>query len=181
MGCLLVKSLVTSTLVTQPGKNGYGVERIVCYSYCCPHLGRLLEMSGDPFHCDNRAIVVIWENGSTQAPQTMALVRLLYFCAAYHNTNVYIVCVCNDIADSLSLPSRWTDSEGYSPTGKSASKQHPCMANVILHGCLLQCYYHGIAFSTWQAYQSGWRAFLSFCSKFSISPLPAFSLISVIT
>ena len=35
----------------------------------------------------------------------MALFRLLYFCAAYHNLNVCIVHipgVCNDIADSLS-------------------------------------------------------------------------------
>ena len=57
------------------------------------------------FHCDNRAIVDIWEKGSTRAPQTNALVRL-YFCAAYHNINVCIVHVpgvCNNIADSLSL------------------------------------------------------------------------------
>ena len=50
------------------------------------------------------------------------------------------------------------------------------MANAILHKHLLQCRHHSIAPSTRQAYQSGWRAFLSFCSKFSISPLPASSL-----
>ena len=57
------------------------------------------------FHCDNQAVVDIWKKGSTRAPQTMALVHLLYFCAAYHNLNVCIVHVpgvCNDIADSLS-------------------------------------------------------------------------------
>ena len=57
------------------------------------------------FHCDNKAVVDIWEKGSTRAPQTMALVRLLYFCAAHYNINVCIVHVpgvCNDIADSLS-------------------------------------------------------------------------------
>ena len=36
------------------------------------------------FHCDNKAIVDIWEKGSTKAPETMALVHLLYFCAVYH-------------------------------------------------------------------------------------------------
>ena len=50
------------------------------------------------------------------------------------------------------------------------------MANAILHRRLLQCRHHGIALSTRRAYQSGRRAFLSFCSKFSISPLPASSL-----
>ena len=63
-------------------------------------------------HCDNKAAVDIWEKGLTQAPQTMALVRLLYFCAAYHNINVCIVHVPgvhNNLADSPI--SRWTDSE----------------------------------------------------------------------
>ena len=57
------------------------------------------------FHCDNKAVVDIWEKGSTCAPQIMALIRLLYFCAANHNINVCIVHVpgiYNDIADSLS-------------------------------------------------------------------------------
>ena len=57
------------------------------------------------FHCDNQAVVDIWKKGSTRAPQTMALVRLLYFYAAYHNLNacmVHVPGVCNDIADSLS-------------------------------------------------------------------------------
>jgi len=57
------------------------------------------------FHCDNQAVVDIWEKGSTRATHTMALVRLLYYCAVQHNINVCIVHVpgvCNDIADSLS-------------------------------------------------------------------------------
>ena len=57
------------------------------------------------FHCDNKAIVDIWEKGSTWAPQIMALVHLLYFSAAHYNISVCIVLVqgvCNDIADSLS-------------------------------------------------------------------------------
>ena len=42
------------------------------------------------FHCDNHAVVDIWESGSTRARETMALVCLLYFAAARHNINVCI-------------------------------------------------------------------------------------------
>ena len=57
------------------------------------------------FHCDNQAVVEIWNRGSTCVPHTMSLVRLLYFCANRYNSNVcvvYISDVCNNIADSLS-------------------------------------------------------------------------------
>ena len=57
------------------------------------------------FHCYNKAVVDIWDKGSTRAVQLMALVQLLYFCVAHHNINVCIVHVpgvCNNIADSLS-------------------------------------------------------------------------------
>ena len=57
------------------------------------------------FHCDNRSVVDIWDKGSTRATHTMALVRLLYYCAVQHNLNVcvaHIPGVCNDIADALS-------------------------------------------------------------------------------
>ena len=56
-------------------------------------------------HCDNQAGVKIWESGSTGAKETMALVRLLYYCAASYNINVYIVHIAgvnNEIADCLS-------------------------------------------------------------------------------
>ena len=57
------------------------------------------------FHCDNRAVVDIWDKGSTRAAHTMGLVRLLYFCASRYNINVCVTHIagsCNDIADSLS-------------------------------------------------------------------------------
>ena len=57
------------------------------------------------FHCDNFAVVNIWESGSTRASETMALVRLLYFAAARYNINVCIVHIDganNIIADCLS-------------------------------------------------------------------------------
>ena len=46
-----------------------------------------------------------WDRGSTCAPHTMGLVRLLYFCASRCDINVcvtHLSGVCNDIADSLS-------------------------------------------------------------------------------
>ena len=57
------------------------------------------------FHCDNQAVVDIWDRGSTRAPHIMGLVRLLYFCASSYNINVCVIHipgVCNDIADCLS-------------------------------------------------------------------------------
>ena len=56
-------------------------------------------------HCDNQAVVRIWESGSTHAKNTMALVHLLYYCAARYNIYVCIVHIAgvnNDIADCLS-------------------------------------------------------------------------------
>ena len=96
------------SLDTYPAKHGYYTERTICHCDCCSYLGTLLataKTKQKDFHCDNQAVVDIWKKGSTRAPQTMALVRLLYFCAAYHNLNVCIVHIpgiCNDIADSLS-------------------------------------------------------------------------------
>ena len=57
------------------------------------------------FHCDNKAVVDIWCKGSTRDTETMALVRLLYFCAAHYDINVvisHIYGVDNCIADLLS-------------------------------------------------------------------------------
>ena len=57
------------------------------------------------FHCDNQSVVDIWDKGSTRVAHTMALVRLLYFCAVRYSLNVCVVHVpgvCNDIADAVS-------------------------------------------------------------------------------
>ena len=50
-------------------------------------------------------VVEIWCKGSTRDPETMALVCLLYFCAARYDINVVITHISgidNCIADSLS-------------------------------------------------------------------------------
>ena len=57
------------------------------------------------FHCDNEAVCAIWHKGSTKQQEVMALVCMLYFCAAQFNIHVLITHIAgtrNDIADSLS-------------------------------------------------------------------------------
>ena len=57
------------------------------------------------FHCNNQAVVDIWKTGTTKSADIMALVRMLYFCAAKYNINViitHIAGVNNAIADALS-------------------------------------------------------------------------------
>ena len=56
------------------------------------------------FHYDNQAVVSIWKAGSTKAKEIMALVHLLYYCAAKHNINVCVAHIAgakNNIADCL--------------------------------------------------------------------------------
>ena len=57
------------------------------------------------FHCDNQAIVQIWQSGLSRSPDLMHLVRALFFTAARHNFHViirHIHGIDNCIADSLS-------------------------------------------------------------------------------
>jgi len=57
------------------------------------------------FNCDNQTVVDIWEKGTTKSPEIMALVKLLYFCAAHHNINIciqHIPGIINKIADAIS-------------------------------------------------------------------------------
>ena len=61
-------------------------------------------------------------------------------------------------------------------TRKSSTRQHPCLADPVLHRSLLQCHYSGVAPSTRQTYQSGLNGFIKFCSEFDIPPFPASSL-----
>ena len=56
-------------------------------------------------HCDNQAVVEIWKKGTTNCPNIMSLVRMLYFCAAKYNIHVLITHIAgtdNCIADALS-------------------------------------------------------------------------------
>ena len=98
------------------------------------------------FHCDNQAVVDIWESGCTRASKTMALVRLLYFAAARYNINVCIVHIDganNVIADCLS---RFK----LDRFKQLAPLANPAADNIdpVLHRSLLQCCYSGVAPST---------------------------------
>ena len=57
------------------------------------------------FNCDNLTVVTVWQKGTSKSPEIMALVRLLYFCAAHHNINICVQHIpgqINEIADSIS-------------------------------------------------------------------------------
>ena len=57
------------------------------------------------FHCDNQAIVQVWQSGLSCSSSLMCLVRALFFVAACYNFHV-LIChipgINNSIADSLS-------------------------------------------------------------------------------
>ena len=57
------------------------------------------------FHCNNQAVISIWESGTTCAKKILALVCLLYYSAAKCNINVCIADIAgteNVITDCLS-------------------------------------------------------------------------------
>lgn len=152
MKCLLFWSLVASSLDILPAKHIQYMKWTIYHCDCCLYLGTLLAMEKVLFCYDNQAIVDIWRKNSTRVPQTIALVHLLYFCAAYHNalTFVHLPGVCNNIADFLSFPGE--QFQETSPASKHHIRQHPCLAIAALHACLLECHYHGIAASTRRTY-----------------------------
>ena len=97
--------MATGTMVRDPTLDGYNMERIICYCYGSSYLGVLWQRQKILIHCDNLAVVAVWESGSTHAKETMALVRLLYYCAARYNINICVVHIAgvnNVIADCLS-------------------------------------------------------------------------------
>ena len=62
-------------------------------------------MKEGAFHWDNQSVCDIWRKGSSRSQEVMALVRMLYFCAANFDINVMIVHIAgsnNTIADALS-------------------------------------------------------------------------------
>ena len=104
----------------------------------------------------------------------MGLVRLLYFCAAYHNINVCIVHVLgvhNKLADSLSC-FQMDRFRKITPHANLVADNIPAWPMQSF----LQCCYHGVASSIRRTYQSGINTFFSFCSHFRIPALPGYSL-----
>ena len=57
------------------------------------------------FYCVNQAVISIWESGTTCAKKILAVARLLYYCTAKYNINVFIAHIAdteNVITDCLS-------------------------------------------------------------------------------
>ena len=105
MGRLLEWQVDPVPLVIIPKQHGYNLEGTFAIVVTVHTWGSSWSRQKIVFHCDSRAVVDIWDKGSTRAPHTMGLVRLLYFCASCYNINVcvtHIAGICNDIADSLS-------------------------------------------------------------------------------
>ena len=61
------------------------VQKILCGKSFCKELfaiaatGHIWEQKKVLFHYDNLSVCAIWRKGSTKSPETMALVRMLYF------------------------------------------------------------------------------------------------------
>ena len=116
----------------------------------------------------------IWKTGTTKSADIMALVRMLYFCAARYNIHVvvtHIAGVNNSIADTLSLSGHPFPTA--SPTCSTSTGHHPCMASPILEGLLSHYQSLGVATSTRRTYQAGVRAFQQFCYQYGIPSIPA--------
>ena len=118
-------------------------------------------------HCDNSAVVDIWKKGTTNCPEVMALVRMLYFCAAQHNIHVLVTHVAgtdNSIVDALSR----FQVHRFRQLAAGSSCQprhHPCMADPALEGLLSYYQSLGVTQSTRRTYQAGVRALQQFCTQ----------------
>ena len=96
---------VASALDPYTVRYSHSMERIIYYCQCCQFMGSPVDEIQNLFHCDNHAVVDIWHKGSTCDSAIMALVHLLYFCAACYHINIVITHIPgtdNCIADSLS-------------------------------------------------------------------------------
>ena len=62
-------------------------------------------LAEEEFHCDNQSVCDIQQKGSTRQPEIMALVHMLYFCAARFDIHIrvtHIAGTTNIFADALS-------------------------------------------------------------------------------
>ena len=78
------------------------MEGTVYHCYGSARMGCGMAMSKILFNCDNQTIVDIWDKGSTKSPEIMALVCLLYLCAARYNIYVCVQHIPDRIADAIS-------------------------------------------------------------------------------
>ena len=125
-------------------------------------------------HCDNHAVVDIWQADTSRSPALMKLVRSLFFTAAQHNFTLilqHIQGVNNAIADAPSHSDAPIQRAG--STGRQTTHSHPCHSDHQLTYHLAALQEKGIADSTHRTYRAGCNHFVTFCSSCDISPWPA--------
>ena len=140
-------------------------------------MGLTMAAQKNRVHCDNQTVVDIWESGTSKSPEIMALVRMLFFCAAHNNFNMcvqHIPGVNNVIADALSrfqqdrfrklAPNANLHPDNIPAWPQQAFTAASCSADIM------------VLLSHPDAPQSGLNAYFSFCSRFNITPTPASSL-----
>ena len=128
------------------------------------------------FHCDNQLVCDIWCKGSSRSPEVMALVRMLYFCAAKFDINVMIVHIAgsnNTIADALSH-FQATCFHQLALLGSTSSRQHPCVADPVLDRLLHEYQSLGVALSTCRTYRAGVRSYQQFLQPIQHSAIPCY-------
>ena len=102
MGGLLVRQMDLCTMVDRicpAWKELYAIAAAV------NTWGHLWQRKKVLFHRDNQSVCDIWQKRSTRQPEVMALVRVLYFCAARFDIHVMVTHIAgttNVIADALS-------------------------------------------------------------------------------
>ena len=97
--------MAPKALVQVATLHGYSMERTIRNCHGRSYLGITLAKAKILFHCDNQAVISIWESGTTCAKEIMALVHLLYYSTAKYNIDVCITHIAgteNVIADCLS-------------------------------------------------------------------------------
>ena len=119
------------------------------------------------FHCDNQAIVQVWESGLSRSTDLMHLVSSLLTILFYCD----IRGINNSIADSLSrqqLSRFWS----LVPHADLAGTPIPAKLT-FLTAQLTKLQALGVAASTRCTYQSGIKIYLDLSTEYKISPLPA--------
>ena len=133
------------------------------------------------FHSDNMAVVAMLQRRSAKPPPLMHLLRCVSLFSAFycfHLSARHVPGVLNGVADAFSrnkaahvssLFHRYPNSNCLTgSTGCSSPRGHS-----VLDGIVRQLSDGGVAQSTKKVYESGQCRFLSFCSQFSLNPLPA--------
>jgi len=90
MGCLLGRRMDLRPLVQCTAWYEYCLEGTVCHCHLCTSWGTLWQRRKIPIHCDNHTVVDVWETDTSKSSEIMALVCLLFSCAAHNNFNIYV-------------------------------------------------------------------------------------------